>query len=112
MTLALIGLSWLGFLLHNLADLPGQTPLSPETAFPTIIYLILIALWFTPARRTAARLLLAWALLQLIGGGIVSVLPLPFLPFDPEQTVYHYTFHAIYAITQIPLIVHMSRSIR
>jgi hypothetical protein len=27
-------LAWLGFYIHNVADLPGQTLLSPETSLP------------------------------------------------------------------------------
>ncbi|HEY8735732.1 MAG TPA: hypothetical protein VIO62_01670 [Candidatus Dormibacteraeota bacterium] len=37
-------------------------------------------------------------------GGVVSVLPLPVLPFIPAQTLSHYTAHAVYAGSQLPLI--------
>jgi hypothetical protein len=50
-------------------------------------------------------LLLAWALLNLLGGAVLSVLPLPFLPFVPEQSLRHYSFHLLYGLTQVPLIV-------
>ena len=103
MTAALI--SWSGFFLHNYADLPGQTILSPETLYPTLVYLALIAAWFLkPIRNIAAWALFGWALLHLVGGAIISVLPLPFLPFNPEQTLRHYMFHAIYGVLQIPLV--------
>jgi len=49
--------------------------------------------------------LAATGLVQLIGGAILSVLPLPFLPFAPAQTVDHYLSHVILGITQIPLVV-------
>ncbi|MCD2441564.1 hypothetical protein LQ757_04665 [Agromyces sp. SYSU K20354] len=95
----------LGLVVHNLADLPGSTVFSPETLFPALVYVVLTGLWFLlPARRTAARLLLAWGWISLIGG-ILSVLPLPFLPFEPAQTVSHYAFHVLYAVTQLPLIL-------
>jgi hypothetical protein len=113
--MALIGAvvaSWLGFFIHNIADLPSQSPLSPETAYPTLVYLILTAAWFTPARRAAGWLMLTWCLLHLIGGAIISVLPLPFLPFAPEQTLYHYTFHVIYGLMQVPLLVVTFRASR
>ena len=45
-------------------------------------------------RRNAA------ALLQ---SGLLSVIPFPFLPFYPEQTVQHYIVHAIYGLDQLPL---------
>ena len=101
--------SWLGLFIHNLSDLPGQTLLSPESAFPTLIYVVLVVGWFTPARRVADWALLIWCLFNLVGGAIISVLPLPFLPFHPEQTLHHYSFHAIYGVTQIPLLVVLIR---
>ena len=103
--------SWLGVFIHNLADLPGQTLLSPESAFPTLIYVVLVVGWFTPGRRVADWALLIWCLLNLVGA-IITVLPLPFLPFHPEQTLYHYSFHAIYGVTQIPLLVVLIRRLR
>jgi hypothetical protein len=42
--------------------------------------------------------------LHLIGGAILSVLPLGFLPFAPEQSPSHYLSHLIYGVTQLPLI--------
>ena len=104
--------SWAGFLVHNVADLPGQTILSPESLYPTLIYVALLALWLVPrARRVATWLLLGWAALHLIGGAVLSVLPLPILPFSPEQSLYHYLFHALYGLTQVPLIVLCARAL-
>lgn len=98
-------LAWTGFFIHNLADLPGQTILSPESLFPTLIWVAALALWTVPGKRTiGAGALLAWAAINLVGG-VLSVLPLPILPFEPEQSVRHYAFHALYAVTQLPLIV-------
>jgi hypothetical protein len=91
---------------HNAGDLPGQTPLSPESVGPGLVHLILVALWFLPpSRRVASWLLLGWALLNLIGGAVLSVLPLPILPFAPEQSLRHYLFHLLYGVCQLPLIV-------
>jgi len=98
-------LSWLGFFIHNVADLPGQTILSAESLFPTLIYLVLLVLWFTPARRIAAWALLVWAALHLLGGAVLSVLPLAILPFSPEQSFSHYAFHGLYGLAQLPLVV-------
>lgn len=98
-------LSWLGFFVHNVADLPGQTILSPESSIPTLVYATLLVLWFTPVRRAAAWALLVWALLHLIGGAVLSVLPLPILPFSPDQSLRHYAFHGLYGLLQLPLIV-------
>jgi hypothetical protein len=94
-----VGVAWLGFELHNVADLPDQSLLSPESLYPTLVYLVLAVLL-----RWTAWPMFGWALLNLVGGGIVSVLPLSFLPFDPEQTLRHYSFHLIYALSQAPLV--------
>jgi hypothetical protein len=97
-------LAWCGFFVHNVAELPGQTILSPESLFPTLVWIAALVLWLVPATRTAgAWMLLTWAVINLVGGAI-SVLPLPILPYEPEQTVEHYAFHAFYAATQLPLI--------
>lgn len=105
-------LSWLGLYVHNVADLPGQTMLSPESAGPAIVTLLLIGGWITPARRVAAWLLLGWAWLNLIGGALLSVLPLALLPFTPEQSPRHYAFHALYGALQLPLVVVVTRTVR
>jgi hypothetical protein len=97
-------LAWCGYFVHNVADLPGQTILSPESLYPSLAWIAALVLWLVPTTRTAgAWMLLAWAVINLVGGAI-SVLPLPILPFEPEQTVKHYAFHALYAATQLPLI--------
>ncbi len=97
-------LAWAGFVVHNTADLPGQTIVSPESLLPTMLTFTLLTLWLMPAtRRTGAWLLLAWTALNLVGG-LLSVLPLPILPFTPAQTPTHYAFHGLYAVAQIPLV--------
>jgi len=105
---AAAAISWLGFLVHNVADLPGQTLLSPETLVPSLVTAALVVAYAAGWRRVAAVGLLVWATLNLVGGAL-SVLPLPVLPFEPEQTLRHYSFHALYAVTQIPLIVVSAR---
>lgn len=81
-----LGLSWLGLVIHNLADLGAQVLFGPETVAPTAVYLLLAAAWMNPARRPVAWLMLVWCLLNLIGGGLLSVLPIPLWPFQPEQS--------------------------
>lgn len=98
-------LAWAGFFAHNLADLPGQTLASPESLWPTLIWLAAFALWLLPASRVSgAWALLVWSSVNVVGG-VLSVLPLAFLPFEPEQTLRHYAFHGVYALSQAPLIV-------
>lgn len=101
---AVTAIAWLGFFIHNIADLPGQSLFSPETGLPTLVYLVLfLAWWWLPSRRVTLWLLFGWGLLNLIGGDL-SVIPFPFLPFYPEQSWRHYLFHVAYGASQLPLI--------
>lgn len=104
------GISWLGLLVHNVADLPDQYPWSPETSYPTIFLIISLVVWWLRP-RVGAAFLIAWAGLHLIGGGLFSVLPLPVLPFEPEQTLRHYTFHVLYGLSQLPLLITSGRAL-
>lgn len=96
-------IAWLGLLVHNVADLPDQTLLSPETLWPALITAGLLTAYWKCPERVAGIGLIGWALLNLLGSAL-SVIPLPALPFDPEQTPRHYSFHLLYAATQIPLL--------
>ena len=113
---AATAVAWSGFFVHNVAEFGDQTVLTPDTFLPTSVWIAASVLWLVPATRTAgAWILLAWAVINLTGGAI-SVLPVSFLPFEPEQTIEHYAFHGLYAATQLPLIgvtaVWLSRSAR
>lgn len=101
---AAAAISWLGFLVHNVSDLPGQTPLSPETLWQSLITVALLAIYSTGQGRVAGICLATWATMNLMGGAL-SVMPLPVLPFELEQTLRHYSFHLLYAATEIPLLV-------
>jgi hypothetical protein len=106
-------LSWLGEYLHNLFELPQLTLLSPENGLPALTTLVLVGVWaLGPSRRIGAWLLLLWAALHLVGGAIVSVLPLEFLPFYPAQTLAHYAAHLLYGLAQVPLILLMIKALR
>ncbi|QDY90004.1 hypothetical protein E7Y32_07110 [Arthrobacter sp. UKPF54-2] len=98
-------LGWAGLFVHNLAELPGQSFLSPESLVPLLVTAVLVAGWFTPERQAATIALLCWGVLNLVGGGVLSVLPLPVLPFVPEQTLSHYLVHGVYALAQVPLVL-------
>lgn len=102
--IAAVCIAWLGMVVHNLADLPISF-MAAENTIPGLIWLVLLVLWIVrPSARLSSALLLAWGTLNLLGA-VVTVLPLPFLPFEPEQTVQHYVFHMLYAATQVPLLL-------
>lgn len=106
-------LSWLGLFIHNRVDLPQLAVLSPESSIPALLSLLLfLGWWHLPLQRTMNAAFLTWALLNLVGGGILSVLPLPIWPFHPEQTLLHYLMHGVYTLTQIPLVVVLLRQAR
>ena len=46
---------------------------------------------------------LTWALLNLVIGAIVTVLPLAILPFSPEQSLGHCLIHVVDTLGQVPL---------
>ena len=106
-------LSWLGAFIHNMADLPGLTLLSPENSVPALITLpLFLAWWQLPNMRLPTLVLLAWAVFPpFLVGGVLSVLPLRFWPWNPPQTLFHYAMHFIYAVAQLPLIIALIRQL-
>lgn len=97
--------SWLGEYIHNRVDLPQLTILSPENSLVALTAALLFVMWWHfPNQCLPTLLLLGWGLLHLIIGGIITILPLPFLPFYPAQTPLHYLMHALYSVAQLPLI--------
>jgi hypothetical protein len=105
-------LSWLGEVIHNKAELPQLTLLSPENSITGLVSLGLFVLWWKGSLPWGSILLLAWALIHLIGGAILSVIPFSFLPFYPEQSLQHYAMHIVYGVAQIPLIALLVRDLR
>ena len=109
---AFTAISWLGMFIHNEIELP-LTLLSPENSLPGLVSVVLfLGWWLMPYRRVLAYALLGWALLHIVAGGILSVLPLPIWPFYPEQSLIHYLAHAIYSLAQLPLIALMISQLR
>jgi hypothetical protein len=96
-------LSWLGLCIHNAGSLGPASLLELDTIGPTLAYLAIAAAWFTPWRRYAAWVLLGWAWLNLVGGGILSALPWW------DQSLAHLGWHLVYALLQVPLIVVLTR---
>lgn len=97
--------SWVAMLAHNLFELP-LTPVDIENSGPLLVDLaLLLAFWRRPASRGVHMAILGWAGLNLVIGGVVTVLPLPVLPFVPEQSLSHYLAHVVYAVGQAPLLL-------
>ena len=95
-----------GMLAHDVFEFGPAFLVDPQTLIPLGIFAILAIL---AARETAGRAawtaLFAWAVLNLVGGGILSVLPLGLLPFQPEQSLAHYGAHVVYTLAEVPLVV-------
>ena len=107
-----LAVSWASMLFHNQMELP-LTPLDIENTGPLALDIVLfVACWWRPQSRLVWTAILAWGLLNMVVGGIVTVLPLPVLPFAPEQTVDHYAVHAVYVIGQLPVLLLASGSLR
>ena len=101
-----------GMVAHNVLEFGSVFLPRPETLIPLAIFGLLALLgWARPANPVIQVLLLAWAVLNLVGGGILSVLPLGLFPFQPEQSLGHYAIHVIYAVAQLPLIVVAGRAL-
>lgn len=100
-----LALSWGTMLAHNLYELPLAVG-DLENTGPLAVALILwLAYWRRGGFRAVAWALLGWALLNMVIGGVVTVLPLAVLPFTPEQSLDHYLAHVVYAAGQVPLTV-------
>ena len=95
-----------GMVVHNVLEFGPGFLASAETLIPLAIFgLLALLAWTRPANNVVHVGLFAWALLNLVGGGILSVLPLGLFPFEPEQSPGHYGAHVIYAVAQLPLVV-------
>jgi hypothetical protein len=101
-------LSILGAVFHNGREfgLAGLLALETATIPIVLIEITLFILWWkVPSLRNVAMAALGLlALLHLVGGALISVLPLGALPFEPEQSFDHYFSHIIYGLGQLPLL--------
>lgn len=99
-----MAISWGSMVAHNLYELPLSI-LDLQNTGPLVVaagLAITYGVW--PTSRAAALSILTWAALNLFVGSVVTVLPLPILPFAPEQSVTHYLAHVVYGLGQVPLL--------
>lgn len=109
---AALTVSALSMLAHNLYELP-LSPIDLENSGPILFAAILgVAYALRPDSKAVAAAALGWGVLNLVIGGIVSVLPLSILPFMPEQSVTHYGAHVVYTFGQVPLVLLSYRALR
>ena len=109
---AALAISWASMLGHNLYELP-LSPSDPENSGPLLVAVGLgVAYAARPGSLSVAASALAWGVLNLVVGGILSVLPLPFLPFVPEPSMSHYGAHIVYTLGQVPLVLVAYRAAR
>jgi hypothetical protein len=94
---AALAISWVSMLGHNMYELPLG---------PLVVAVGLgVAYAVRPGSFLVALVGLAWGVLNLVVGGILSVLPLSFLPFAPEQSMSHHGAHVVYTLGQVPLVL-------
>lgn len=102
-----------GMVVHNVLELGPGFLGGAETLIPVGMFgLLALLAWGWPANTVVHVTLFAWALLNLVGGGILSVLPLGLFLFEPEQSLGHYRAHVIYAVAELPLVVVAARALR
>lgn len=111
LTVAMV-LSWGGMLAHNMYELPIAV-LDVENTGPLVVAAGLVVAYASrPHARAVHLVLLGWGLLNFLIGGVLTVLPLQALPFEPEQSASHYLVHFVYALGQLPLILLAVRMVR
>lgn len=101
-------LSWLGLWVHEIHRVPALLGFTPDGDLFMLVIAAGLAYWRNRSRGPApAAALATYAAINLVGG-FLSMLPLSWLPFQPEQTASHYLVHAVYALWQLPLLVFAS----
>jgi hypothetical protein len=99
-----LAVAWLGLWAHEFYRAPSALGLTLDGSLPLLAIALALLVWWLRAanKRPATWALFVYGLINAVGG-FLSVLPLPFLPFAPEQTLGHYLIHVLYALCQAPL---------
>lgn len=100
-------MSWLGLWIHEFHRIPAQFGFTFEGLLfhllPALI--IFLACWRYPGHVFPIYGMWVLGILHGLGGGVLSVLPLPIWPFVPDQTLSHYVVHGVYFLAQVPLLL-------
>lgn len=99
---AALSVSAFGGWYHNVQEFPDMGLMAPEMVSTIAPAAILAVWWLIRPGRAVWWATLAWIALNLVVGAVLSVLPLPILPFTPAQTAEHYMSHLLYGVTQTP----------
>lgn len=100
---AALGVSTAGAVYHNFREFPGMSLGAPEMVSAILPTAILAVWWLVRPGRGLWWATLVWVVaLNLVVGAILTVLPIPILPFSPEQSWDHYATHILYALAQLP----------
>lgn len=102
---AALGMSTAGAVYHNSREFPEVSLGAPEMVSAILPAAILAVWWLLRPGRALWWAILIWVVaLNLVVGAILSVLPIPILPFSPEQSWDHYASHILYALAQLPAV--------
>jgi hypothetical protein len=98
--------SYLGIWVHEFHRVPASWGFTPEGTLSLLVPAIILFLtWWRFPHSVAAHIALGVLGTVHLLGAVVTVFPLPFLPFVPEQTIAHYLVHAVYAAGQILILL-------
>lgn len=109
MIVALV-VSTVGAVVHNMLEFPGMSLGAPEMLSVLIPAAVLSVWWLVRPNQAVWWTTAVWVALQLLVGAVITVLPLQFLPFAPEQSLGHYASHVAYGLAQLPAIYVLARS--
>lgn len=107
-------LAWAGLWFHELFRVPyllGFTPDGDLFMLPIVVALVYWWLNEGRKRRAPSVALTIYAAVSLLGA-VITVLPVHFLPFAPQQTFAHYFAHVVFATCQLPLLAVSAQGLR
>lgn len=98
-TAAALIVAWAGLWLHELVRVPATLGITIDGSLPFLAAAVGLIAW----RNRPLGLVKGFGWLHFVGA-VLTVLPLPLLPFASEQTLAHCVVHGLRAVAQIPLI--------